>query len=216
MGNHHFFKMEQRIDSDVIVEPDNRNTPCAESHTPMNVHFHGYCLNCQEAFTDEEGDDHSCCATRQLSLIAADAQTEHAEWQQFQIAVPNLIQNECRRVDDAAESAIAAISKIIHDKAEELKNELHRSCSQKYLSSILQNQEQHRERMAELCKFDKVDSSESEFIKILHQVANHVPYPTPKSCGTFYPAIAEVVSLAKFMFLGRFLGSLGDEQVCDN
>jgi hypothetical protein len=208
--------MEQRIDSDVIVEPDNRNTPCAERNTPINVHFHGYCLNCHEAFTEEEGDDHSCCATRLLSSIAADAKTEHAEWQQFQVAVPTLIQNECRRVDDAAESAIAAVSKIIHGKAEELKNGIHRSCSQKCLSSILTNQAQHEERVAELGKFDKVDSSESEFIKILHQLANHVPYPPPQSCGTFYPAIAEVVSLAKFMFLGRVLGSLGDEQVCDN
>lgn len=196
--------MEQRMDHH--EEPDHVVT-LADENTDI-----GYCLFCRDTFVHQESDDHSGCPTRLLSTMVADANSEYAAWQQFQSEVPNLIQNQFGLVDDAADSAIVAMSSIIRAKAEELKSDVLRSCSQESLSRILGNQMGHIERLTELRRFDRVQ--DINYLKSLHQVANTVPYPPPQNCGTLYPAVSEVKALAKFLFLGRVLGGLDNKQVC--
>jgi hypothetical protein len=199
----------ERIDSDCHMEP-HQNVSLADKHKIYGAGY-GYCLTCRCTFTNEDFEDHSSCPTRLLSSMVASAQSEYAAWQQFQNDVSSLIQNECSHVDDAADSAIGIISSIIRAKAEEMKCTVIRSCSDNSLSRILQNQKDHVERLADICRFDGVE--DFNFLQSLHQVSNKVPYPPPQNCGVFYPAIAEVKALAKFMFLGRVLGGVDDEKV---
>jgi hypothetical protein len=200
--NAQFCKMEQRIDEE-----------CAPVETQGGKQDHGYCLSCRQSITDEEIEDHTGCPIRLLSSMVADAKKEHAGWKELQGEAAALIQNQSRRIDDAAASAIETASKVIRTKAEELKKEVQNSCSQKSLSRILQSQAEHLERLAELCAFDDADSP--NFEQSMHRAASSVPYPSPKSCGIFYPAIAEVAAICKFMLLGRVVGSLDNDKASE-
>jgi hypothetical protein len=131
---------------------------------------------------------------------------------QLQREAASLIQNQSRRIDEAAAAAIEIASKVIRTKAEELKQEVQNSCSQKSLSRILQSQAEHLARLAELCAVDDADSCPN-YEQSMHRVAGSVPYPSPKSCGIFYPAIAEIAAISKFMFLGRVVGGLDNDKV---
>jgi hypothetical protein len=192
--------MEQRID-----EERDEGTAPAEKQGP------GYCLSCRQTITCEEIEDHVGCPIRLLSSMVAEATKEHAGWKELQSKAPTLIQNQSKRIDDAADSAIEIVSKEIRAQAEELKKEVQNSCSQKSLSRILQNQAEHLGRLTELCTLDKADSC--NFEQSIHRLASNVPYPSPKNCGIFYPAMAEVAAISKFMFLGRVVGSLDNDKV---
>lgn len=198
--------MEQRIDGDVIEEPV-PSIPLADNQNLPFKGLVGYCLTCRQTLTDDL-DVHSECSTQLLHSMVADAKFEYAEWQQFESEVPSMIQNQCKSIDDTADSAIEIVSKMIRAKADELKIVVR---TQKCLSQILQNQMKHLERLDEICSMNDVQGN--EFLQSLHQVAEKVPYPSPKNCGIFNPAIPEVVALTKFLFMGRILGSLDDEQV---
>jgi len=202
-------KMEQRIDGEEEEEPCVVSNPLAENQNLPFKGLAGYCLNCRQTLTDDfDLDHHSTCSTQLLHSMVADAKIEYAEWQRFESEVPIMIQNQCKSIDDTADLAIEIVSKMIRAKAEELKIVVR---TQKSLSQILQNQMKHLEKLDELCSLDSVQGN--EFLQSLHQVAEKVPYPSPKNCGIFYPTIPEVVALTKFLFMGRVLGSLDDEQV---
>jgi hypothetical protein len=201
--NAQFCKMEQRIDDE----------ECAAAEAQGGKQDRGYCLSCRQSIADEEVEDHKGCPIRLLSSMVADAKKEHAGWKELQGEAAALIQNESRRIDDAAASAIEIASKVIRTKAEELKKEVQNSCSQKSLSRILQSQAEHLERLAELCAFDDADST--NFEQSIHRAASSVPYPSPKSCGIFYPAIAEVAAICKFVMLGRVVGSLDNDKASE-
>ena len=49
----------------------------------------------------------------------------------------------------------------------------------------------------------------------MHRVASNVPHPPPQNCGIFYPAISEILAISKFMFFGRVVGSLDNDQVAN-
>jgi len=143
--------------------------------------------------------------------MVADAKKEHAGWKELQGEAAALIQNQSRRIDDAAASAIETASKVIRTKAEELKKEVQ--------SFVLSRN---------LClAFDKARRSICEgWLSFAHSMMPTAPISSracielraacpirsPKTCGIFYPAIAEVAAICKFMLLGRVVGSLDNDK----
>ena len=139
---------------------------------------------------------------------------EHAEWLQFRGDLPQLIQSQCGRVDNAADAAIEAVAQVIRAKATLLKKDVHDSCSESDVSLVLQTQIQLLEHLTKAAGSDPCNHDLSvDTIDCLLKAAKRIPHPPPDNTGIMYPAISEVTSFSNLMFIGRVLGGLGDKQV---